>query len=325
MPILCDTPAMKRISLSNTEPERIDVALAAMLEMSRAKAQKLIASGAVLVDGTPSNGHQLVTASNEITLDESRADTAPTPDTLRPTPSLEILYEDPDVIVVNKPAGLLVHPTGTSTEPTLVDALKSHLPTIVSVGDDKARAGIVHRLDKEASGVIIVAKTNEAFAHLKQQFHDRANEKHYTVLVMGSVIDDAGTITFPIARSKTKARMAARPTSQDGKEAITHYDVIERYANATLLDVRIETGRTHQIRAHMFALGNPVAGDKVYVRKGVKQLPLPRLFLHARSLTATLPNGERSTFEAPLPELLQRTLDSLTLTTKRFQAGIGGS
>jgi 23S rRNA pseudouridine1911/1915/1917 synthase len=304
---------MKRISISSITPQRIDVALAAELGVSRTKAQKLITAGTVFVDDIPSNGHQLVTKDSVITLDETRNPLLPpTTSPLPPTTSLDILYEDSDVIVINKPAGLLVHPTSTSTEPTLVDALRVHVPNIDAIGDDKARSGIVHRLDKHASGVLIIAKNPSAFAHLKNEFAMRKTEKHYTVLVMGSVHDDAGTITFPIARSKTKARMAARPTSQEGKEAITHYDVLARYANATLLDVSIETGRTHQIRAHMFAVGNPVAGDTVYLRKGIKQLPLPRLFLHARSLSITLPDGNHMTFHAPLPEILATTLSLLT-------------
>jgi 23S rRNA pseudouridine1911/1915/1917 synthase len=315
---------MKRVALHLTEAKRIDVALAKALDISRAKAQKLIADGAILVDGLVPNGHQMVENANVVTIDESKR-VAPVVEANAPTLPLDIIYEDADVLVINKPAGILVHPTSASTEVTMVDALKAHIPNLKAIGDDKARSGIVHRLDKDASGVMIVAKTTEAFAHLKKQFAGRANEKHYTVLVMGSVVDDSGTITFPIARSKTKARMAARPHSQDGKDAITHFDVVQRYTNCTLMDVRIETGRTHQIRAHFYALGHPVAGDKLYVKKGVKQIPLGRLFLHARALTITLPNGERTTFEAPLPALLQSTLHSLTPTTKRFLAGIGAT
>lgn len=314
---------MKTVAITIEEPTRIDVALAAALDISRAKAQKLIADGAVLVDGVVANGHQKITARSVVEIDDTKVNAQPSAPTTPPV--LDVLYEDADVIVVNKPAGLLVHPTLTSTEPTLVDALKAHVPAIKSVGDDKARAGIVHRLDKEASGVLIAAKTNAAFAHLKAQFAERKTEKRYTVLVMGSVNDDSGTITFPIGRSKTKARMAARPISQDGKQAITHFDVAERFTSATLLDVRIETGRTHQIRAHMFALGNPVAGDKVYVKKGLKQLALGRLFLHARSLTIELPNGETQTFEAPLPQALTDLQSTLMKTERRRLAGIGGT
>ena len=315
---------MKRVALHLTAPQRIDIALAKALDISRAKAQKLIRDGAILVDGVVPNGHQLVINAQTVTIDESKR--APhIPATPHINTPLNILYEDADVLVINKPAGILVHPTSASTEETLVDVLKMHIPNLKAVGDDKARSGIVHRLDKDASGVMIVAKTTEAFAHLKKQFANRMNEKHYTVLVMGSVVEDSGTITFPIARSKTRARMAARPHSQDGKDAVTYFDVVQRYTHCTLLDVRIETGRTHQIRAHFYALGHPVAGDKIYLKKGIKQLPLGRLFLHARALTITLPSGERQTFNAPLPLALEDTLRNLTPTLKRFVSGIGSA
>ncbi len=293
------------------------------MNLSRAKVQKLIIDGVIYVDGAVTNRHQKIDERSKVTIDDEKTEAAPVAP-IAP-PALDILYEDQDVVVVNKPAGLLVHPTLTSTEPTLVDALKLHVPSIGTVGDNKVRAGIVHRLDKEASGVLIAAKTNEAFAHLKAQFANRLTEKYYTVLVMGSVIDDFGTITFPIGRSKTKARMAARPMSQDGKDAITHFDVVGRFTSSTLLDVRIETGRTHQIRAHMFALGNPVAGDKLYVKKGLKNMPLGRLFLHARSLTIEIPSGEKMTFEAPLPEALVKLEASLMKTKRKQLAGIGGT
>lgn len=254
----------------------------------------------------------MVDVSKAITLKEDTFVVKPRSGSLA---TLNILFEDADVLVVNKPAGILVHPTEASNEYTLLDAILAERPDIATVGDDPNRAGIVHRLDKEASGVLIVAKNTNAFRLLKTAFAQRLTTKRYTVLVVGKVADDNGVITFPIARSTTHARMAARPLSQEGKEAITHYTVLERYANATLLDVRIETGRTHQIRAHFFALGNPVAGDNLYVRKSVKQFALGRLFLHARELTIPLPAGVTKTFEAPLPAELEDVLKTLHRTT----------
>lgn len=300
---------MKTIEIPGIEPKRLDIALAEVLELSRSKAQKIISDGRVLVNGTEANAHELVSSASKVEIADPKAPIVD-PNAKPPAP-LNILYEDADVLVVNKPAGLLVHPTTASTEPTLLDLLRAHVPGLDAVGDDKARAGIVHRLDKLASGVVIVAKTPEAFVHLKAQFAQRLTEKRYTALVMGNVIDDSGTITFPIARSQSNARMAARPSSQEGKDAITHFDVLHRYANATLLDVRIETGRTHQIRVHFFALGHPVAGDDLYTIRGIKQIPLGRLFLHARALTIDLPSGERKTFEAPLPSELELALTKL--------------
>lgn len=300
---------MKRIVLTPEKEERLDIALAHALNISRAQAQRLIKEGLISVEGKVLNAHALIKPDTEATLKEALVPEVQKPE--EPLPPLEILFENEDVIVVNKPSGLLVHQAPGEVSRTLHESLLAHAPEMKKAGEDEGRAGIVHRLDKEASGVLIAAKNGTAFRHLKLQFSERQTEKHYTVLVMGNVKDDVGTIRFPIARSSTRARMAARALNQEGKEAITHFTVKERYTTCTLLDVKIETGRTHQIRAHFFAIGHPVAGDKLYNRKDIKPLAIPRLFLHARSLTITLPSGERSTFEAPLPKELEETLISL--------------
>jgi 23S rRNA pseudouridine1911/1915/1917 synthase len=301
---------MKVIKLKNETKERLDKALVEALQITRSKAQELIIAQAVRVNDKIPTAHLKVSASDriELTLPKEKKSSAKK----IKAPLLEIIYEDGDVIVVNKPAGLLTHGAPNVQEPTLVDALIKHDKKIKNVGDDKKRAGIVHRLDRDASGVLIVAKNNAAFADLKAQFQNRQTRKIYTVLVHGKVSKDHDTLTWPIARSTTrKGKMAARPNSQAGREAITHYDVVARYPHVTLLDVRIETGRTHQIRAHMFALGHHVVGDKLYFHKGVKGLGLDRLFLHAKELTITLPSGEEKTFSAPLPLELQSVLNAL--------------
>lgn len=300
---------LKTITLSNIEPGRIDTILPPLLGMSRSQVQKAIKEGLVLVDGNQVTPHMSVSAENVVTFDP--AVTAPKEAITGDMPVLDIIYEDDAVVVVNKPAGLLSHPTPTSHEFTLADALTAKYPEMKAVGDATERSGLVHRLDREASGIIISAKTSEAFAHLKRQFKERLTKKTYTVLVLGQVRDDVGTIDFPIARSVTSSRMAARPTSQEGSEAITNYTVTERFPHCTLLDVHIETGRTHQIRAHFFALQHPVAGDTLYTQKGIKQFELGRLFLHARELVIALPSGEEKTFTAPLPPELQGFLDDL--------------
>lgn len=299
---------MQRIQLTTTGDERLDTALAKTLNTSRSQAQKYIKDGRVFLDGKLATSHATVKPGTEVTMEESAVPQRE----IQEIPPLSILYEDEDVLVVNKPAGLLVHPAPGEKQVTLVDALLKYAPQMKKAGEDENRSGIVHRLDKEASGVLITAKTPTAFRHLKRQFAERQTEKYYTVLVMGDVKDKAGTIRFPIARSSTRARMAARPESQEGKEAITHFEVSAHYTTSTLLDVKIETGRTHQIRAHFFALGFPVAGDTLYMRKDIKPVPdLQRLFLHARALTVTLPSGERKTFEAPLPPELTEILNNL--------------
>ncbi len=298
---------MNEVILQGTEATRLDVALAKELAVSRAEVQRMIKDGRITINGAPAKAHAQITPGTKVDIS---APTRPTR-SLTPLPQLDILFENDDVLVVNKPAGVLVHPTTTSINPTLLDAVIAHAPEVKHVGDDPSRSGIVHRIDKEASGILIIAKTKSAFQSLKDEFKNRRVEKHYTVLVQGSLRDDHGTIDFPIARSNNRARMAARPKSQDGKEAITHYTVIERFTTSTLLDVKIETGRTHQIRAHFFALGHSVAGDPLYRQKGIKPVPAPRLFLHARELTITLPDGERKTFAAPLPTELEIFLATL--------------
>jgi 23S rRNA pseudouridine1911/1915/1917 synthase len=291
----------------DSAPERLDTVLARHLGVSRAKAQRAIKDGRVFVNGAAAKAHAMLPTGAEIDVAPEVIDANQQAE----PPKLEILFENADVLVVNKPAGLLVHPTLASREPTLMDAVLKYDPEIKGVGGDLHRSGIVHRLDREASGVMVIARNDKAHRNLKDQFKNRQTEKHYTVLVLGKVAEGHGTINFPIARSSTRSRMAARPLSQEGKEAITHYEVVKRFTTSTLLDVRIETGRTHQIRAHFFALGHPVAGDTLYLRRDLKPLKIDRLFLHARALAVTLPDGERQTFEAPLPDDLQTALGSL--------------
>lgn len=300
---------MKTVQLTNETPQRLDIALAGALSLSRSKLQQAIKDGHIYVDGNPATPHTPVTQKNVITFADVVTD--PTKGPEGAMPALDILYEDTDIVVLNKPAGVLVHPAQEHNEYTLADALLAAYPAMAEVGDVSHRAGLVHRLDREASGVIIAAKTKTAFQHLKTQFANRLTTKKYTVLVLGKVRDEAGTISFPIARSASHGRMAARPQSQEGRDAITHYDVLERFPQCTLLDVHIETGRTHQIRAHFFALQHPVVGDTLYVQRGMKPMDIDRLFLHARALTVTLPNGEETTFTAPLAPELEHFLTEL--------------
>lgn len=302
---------MKRIELTNEKPERLDKVLSEILDVSRSKIQRAIKQGDVLVNGEQIATKELVNREDKVEANMSAFEIKKSE---YPAPKLDILYEDDDVIVVNKPSGLIVHETETSDEPTLVDGLIAHDPAIAEVGDKRERAGLVHRLDKAASGVIIAAKNQTAFDFLKKQFKNRLVKKTYTVLVHGKMGDRAGTITLPISRAKSTGRMAAKPESQGGKPAVTHYDVVEQFPHHALLDVVIETGRTHQIRAHFFALGHPVAGDTLYKQKSQKLLDIGRLFLHARELTVTLPSGEEKTFTAPLPDELVNVLNSIPKT-----------
>ncbi len=223
----------------------------------------------------------------------------------------EIIYEDRDVAVINKPPGLLVHKTKVSEEPTLADWLLEKYPEIKDVGDlpagrqvtENIRPGIVHRLDKETSGVMIVARNQAAFDHLKKLFQSRDIKKTYLALVWGKVAQKSGVIEKPLG---IKTGTLKRTTRVEGagvkmiKEAKTAYRVKKYIGEYTLLEVEPLTGRTHQIRAHLASIGHPVVGDRLYGRKAAPA-GLTRMFLHAESLELTLPNGSRTKFTADLP------------------------
>jgi 23S rRNA pseudouridine1911/1915/1917 synthase len=218
-------------------------------------------------------------------------------------PALEIIDETPDWIVINKPSGLLVHPDSeTSEEVTLVDALVTFDPAIAKIGEDPVRPGIMHRLDKEASGIMVIARTQEAFENLKQQFAEHKIEKRYLALVYGEVAEDEGDLKFRIARSKTKQRMAARPEHESaGKAAWTHYKTLKRFTNASLLELDIFSGRTHQIRAHLLAFNHPIMGDPLYNRKSEdRNVKTSRLMLQSVHLSFKDPRtGETKSYDLP--------------------------
>jgi 23S rRNA pseudouridine1911/1915/1917 synthase len=299
---------------------RLDLFLVGQLDLSRSKVQNRIKNGDVTINNKVIIApHTFLKKEDIITLNEPVAKPY---DPIRKGKKatkkkiefeLDIIFENDDVLVVNKQAGVLTHPTENSDEKTLMDAAVAHSPEIATVGDNpKSRAGIVHRLDRDASGVLIIAKTQEAFEHLKAQFKNRTVNKIYRALVHGQVVKDEKTIKGHIARSKNDGKMVARPPSQKGKEAITHYDVIQRYANASELKVRIETGRTHQIRVQMLSLGHPVVGDNIYIIKNLKRIPFKRLGLHAEHLTITLPGEtDPQTFTAPLPADMKNLIAKL--------------
>ncbi len=226
--------------------------------------------------------------------------------------SLNIIHEDPQLLVVDKPAGVPVHP-GVKREPTIADALLARYPQLRDVGEDPSRAGVVHRLDKDTSGVLLVARTPEMYDHLKRHFQARRVSKAYRALVHGVVSEESGSIKLPITRSKRNPlrRTIAKPGA--GKDAETSFRVRERFREHSLLDVFPRTGRMHQIRVHLAHLGFPVAGDPLYGRKSRHRTPpgLRRQFLHATSVTVPLPLGKTKTFESPLPGDLQTVLDRL--------------
>ncbi|MBI4437492.1 RluA family pseudouridine synthase [Candidatus Uhrbacteria bacterium] len=291
--------------------ERLDRFLTSTMETTRSQIQKLIEAGSVLVNREVAKSNRRLEEGDVIFYPEVELSAHKKTET---APLLEIVYQDDDVLVINKPSGLLVHEAfKDEMRATVVDALLESFPEVAEVGDDPKRPGIVHRLDKDVSGLMAIAKTQAGFDHLKHQFQARTLTKEYLALVYGALPKDHDVITLRVTRSKSKGRMVARPESQEGKEAHTEYDVLERLPTTTYVRVKILTGRTHQIRVHFQALGYPIVGDKLYKVKGMKFRPieLSRLFLHASKLTLRLMDGREKTFEAGLPDELERLLRSL--------------
>lgn len=222
---------------------------------------------------------------------------------------LDILYEDESVLVVNKPAGMVVHPGAGNLTGTLVNAVIARFPGMKDVGD-ASRPGVVHRLDKDTSGVIILAKTDEAYRHLVRQFKSRKTEKTYLALVDGIPPTPTGRIEANIHRDERFRQKMAVAYEGKGRKAISEYTTLKNFSNHSLLEVKPLTGRTHQIRVHLAYLGTPVAGDKIYGRRK-SSIPGTRFFLHAQKLKIILPNGKLSEFIAPLPQELEDILKEL--------------
>jgi len=278
-----------------SDGRRLDVQLSEEAGISRSRAAALMEEGYCLLEGKPCRkAGTKPPAGREVVL------TVPAPKDAAPQAEdipLEILYEDGDLAVVVKPRGMVVHPAAGHSEGTLVNALLGSLDELSGIGGEK-RPGIVHRLDKDTSGVMMVAKNDETQTELSRMLKDREIEKHYLALAEGIMKEKEGVIEAPIGRSKKdRKKMAVDP---DGRPAITEWKVLAEGRNCSLLDVHILTGRTHQIRVHMRSIQHPVCGDPLYgFEKGVK---VPCLMLHARSLSFLHPRTkEKKTFQAPLP------------------------
>lgn len=293
--------------------KRLDLFLEENIEeITRSRAQKLIKAGGVLVNGkVVTQPKHPVAADDEVVCSAVpvRSLAEPQPDS---SISLDILYEDDNFLVINKPAGIVVHPDRNYPDKTILNGLLAYDPALAEV----TRGGIVHRLDKDVSGLLVVGKNNRAASFLKKQFATRAVHKEYIALVHGIMSKPSGEIKLAISRSKTDPRkMAAHPASSsqpDDREALTFYHVLKNYERYTLVQVRIATGRTHQIRVHLTAIGHPIVGDMVYKPARLKtRAGLGRLFLHASVLRFCDPSGEELKFESPLPEKLADFLHTL--------------
>ncbi len=303
--------------------QRLDSWLTAKLpEVSRSRIQKWIKSELVTVNGKTVTPHLALAEKDVIDIKDDAEATAVVSENLVPRPDigLAVVYEDKDIVVVNKPSGLIVHPAIPGESETLANALIARYPEIAKVGDDPDRPGIVHRLDREASGLLVVARTKAAFENLKAQFQAHVVKKEYAVLIDGYPPADAGTVKMPIGRSASGGKMAARPVkfnkisgdmevAPGDRTAITHYRIEEKFPKTTYLTVRTETGRTHQIRAHFHALGTPVVGDPLYGANRVGRMNASRLFLHAKALAFHHPATDKElSFSAPLPKELEDIL-----------------
>ncbi len=302
--------------------QRFDVWLSVELGQTRSQLQKSIKSGAITLDGKKVSPHYSLKGGEAVVVGEApvieqTADEALLPvKELTEIPVIRVVAETPEYVVIEKPSGLVMHPATGVIGITLVDWLLKKYPKIKKVGDDPARPGIVHRLDREVSGLVVIAKTQKAFDDLKEQFMDRRVRKCYHALVHGVIAKDAGDINFRIERSAQGFKMAAKPENQSGLNAATEFEVEKRFVNYTYLKVEIKTGRTHQIRAHLSAYGNPVVGDDLYagakLRVLNKKLQLGRIFLAATDLEFFDLAGEKQKFSLPIPPVLQKMLDTLT-------------
>lgn len=298
--------AEKSYSFSVTEPGiRLDKYVSEKCpELSRTQAQKLIDGGFITVNGN------IVKQGLKLNTGDKVKITIPPPPPSPLTPEaipLKIIYEDNDVLVLDKPAGMTVHPAPGNPSHTLVNAILAHFPHLADIGDS-LRPGIVHRLDKDTSGIIVIAKNSRAQMNLTEQFASRTVSKTYITLVKGNLTPESGIIEAPLGRDPSdRQRMAV---VSRGREARTEYRVLQYIGDCTLLEIKPETGRTHQIRVHLSAIGFPVVGDSTY---GVKSPYLNRQFLHACKLGFKLPSsGEWLEFTSELPEDLKRALEMLS-------------
>jgi 23S rRNA pseudouridine1911/1915/1917 synthase len=311
----------RQVELHCEQPaERLDTFLVSQLpEFSRSRLQGLIKNGFVNVNGQPAQkAGQMLERGAILTV------TIPPPEPgvlVAEQIPLDILYENDDLLVVNKPAGMVVHPAAGHATGTLVHAALAHSPEMEGIGGEK-RPGVVHRLDKDTSGIILLAKNDAAHHWLQEQFRLRRVNKTYLALVDGAPSTPLGRIEAAIGRSPAQRKQMAVTADNKGREAISEYKVLESFSHNTLLEVHPITGRTHQIRLHLAFIGCPVAGDTVYGRKKTT-IPLQRHFLHAASLTILLPGQtEPHRFEAALPPELMQVLQSLRLETQASEYGV---
>ncbi len=312
--------------ISEHSNERLDKFLAAHYTgISRSRFQKLIGEGAIKVNRRIVNKPALLLKKGDriLILEEKALTKNGKEFVVEPEPDIQlgIIYEDDDIVAINKPAGLLVHPTLSQKRHTLANALIARYPEMVKVGESPMRPGIVHRLDKDTSGIIIAAKNQTAFLHMKEQFLNRKIFKKYLALVEGVPKNETGVIEYAIRpskqfRLKKVAVQRVEPVKKSVRTARTSYKIRAVINGYTFLEVSPLTGRTHQIRVHLAAIGHPIIGDRLYNtrkedREKWKEIGIKRQFLHAFSLEFTAPNGQKLKLEAELPRDLREIIAML--------------
>ena len=297
---------MRTIELIFDEQEsrRLDGYIADMTDLSRSRATKLCEENAVFVNGAAANKKQKLKSGDtvKIIVDD------PAPYSAMPENiPLDIVYEDDDLLVVNKPKGMVVHPAAGNESGTLVNAIMYHCGDSLSGINGVMRPGIVHRIDKNTSGLLMIAKNDEAHLCLAEQIKNHSFEREYEAVVYGNIKEDSGKIDAPIGRHPVKRKEMA-VTEKNSKEAVTYFTVLERFGDFTHIRLKLLTGRTHQIRVHMAFIGHPVAGDEVYgPKKVIKELG--GQCLHAKKLGFIHPNGKKMEFDSELPEYFRKFIE----------------
>jgi len=298
----------KQIIVNNIDGKiRLDAYISnSNLEISRTSVQRLLEEKKITVNGKEEKSSYKVSNGDKIEIEIEKAKEIKLEAQEIP---IEVIYEDTDIIVVNKPKGLVVHPANGNPDGTLVNAIMAICKDSLSGIGGEIRPGIVHRLDKDTSGLLIVAKNDKAHIEMSNQIKDRLVKKTYIALVRGIIAENEATINMPIGRStKDRKKMAV---TRSGKEAITHFKVLKRYNKYTLLEIKIDTGRTHQIRVHMAEIGHPVIGDSTY-SNGRNEFGIEGQCLHAKKLEFTHPiTKKQMSLEAPLPEYFEKTIKEL--------------
>jgi len=311
----------KFIINENNSEGRLDVFLSEQLkDFSRNQIQKLIKQGDIVINGKKCTPHQKLKVDDKIEINNTEIKITNPKTIIREEklPRVKIIEETPEYLIINKPAGLIVHGTKHVKGKTLVDVLLKEYPELTKIGEDPDRPGIVHRLDSDVSGLMVIPRTQDSFDNLKKQFQKRTIKKRYLGLCYGAIEKKEDEINFPIARSKDGYKMAALPLTvkgepnTEGKRAITNFKIIKKFRNFTLLEIKIKTGRTHQIRVHLSAYGYPLVGDDLYGNRKDRErnakFNLKRVFLVSRELEFDNLAGERKRYKIEIPENLEQIL-----------------